>query len=287
MEKDKEIINKIEKEGKTLAFSPLSENLTRMGYGARGLIYIVIGILAIQVALGVSRKLQDQQGALASIGQQLIGRIFLGIVLIGLVGYALWGLIRAFFDPLHKGKDFKGIWERIGFFISALAYAILIPPTYNFIFSKPGAVQNGIQGIQIRNVVSTIFLIPLGKWIVGIIGLIVVVFSLLQVRKALRHNFDEQIKPYSLTSKQTKLVKVLGRVGTVGRAAVVFILGLFLLFAAYNANSAEVKGIDGALLILMHQPYGSWLLGIVSLGLIAFGSYSLLSAFWFKFKKQK
>jgi predicted membrane-bound dolichyl-phosphate-mannose-protein mannosyltransferase len=77
----------------------------------------------------------------------------------------------------------------------------------------------------------------------------------------------------------------MGRVGTIGRAVVFSLIGLFLLFAAYNANSAEVKGIDGALLVILNEPFGHWLLGIVAIGLIAFGFYSLLSAFWFKFKR--
>ena len=101
------VVNEIEKEGKTLAFSPFSENLIRVGYGALGLIYLIIGFLAIKIAFGVSGSLQDQQGAITSIGQQLFGRILLGIVLIGLVGYTLWGLIRAFLILYIKEKILK------------------------------------------------------------------------------------------------------------------------------------------------------------------------------------
>lgn len=285
MKNKKRAINKIKDRSEAIAFSPLLENLTRIGYGARGLIYGTIGILAIKVALGASGSLSDPQGAIAAIGQQLVGRILLGIVLIGLVGYTLWGLIRAFFDPLHKGRDFKGVLERIGFFISAAAYAILILPTYNFIFNMSNAAQNGAQGLDLKNIISTIFLIPFGKWIVGFIGVIVIGVSSYQVYNGVRHNFDQQIKPYALTSKQIKIVKIIGRFGSLARAVVAALIGIFLLFAAYHANSAEVKGIDGALLILLHQPYGSWLLGLVAIGLIAFGCYSLLSGFWFKFKR--
>jgi len=286
MENKQEVVNKIKEEGKTLAFSRISENLARMGYGARGLIYGVIGILAIGVALGISGSLQDPQGAIAAIGKNLFGRILLGVVLIGLIGYVLWGLIRAFLDPLHKGKDFKGILERTGYFISAVAYGILIFPTYNYIFSNPNAAQSGAQVIQLRNIISTIFLIPFGKYIVGIIGVLVLIVGLYQVYQGLRTNFDKQIKPYALTPKQIKVVKTFGRFGTLARAVVFALIGIFLIFAAYQSNSADVKGIDGALLILLHQPYGHLLLGIVAAGLIAFGCYSLLSAFWFKFRRE-
>jgi|SRR3989344_1818222 len=286
MKNKQKVINKIEKEGKSLAFSPLLENLTRLGYAARGLIYSIIGILAIMLVLGISGSLQDQQGAIAAIGQNLIGRILLGIVLIGLIGYSLWGLIRAFFDPLHKGKDLKGVLERIGFFISAVAYSILIPPTYNIIFGMSNAAQNGAQVIQIRNIISTIFLIPFGEWIVGLIGVIVLGVSGYFIYQGIRYNFEQQIKPYALTSKQIKVIKIMGRFGTLARAIVAALIGLFLLYAAFNASSLKVKGIDGVLLILLDQPYGSWLLGVVALGLLAFGIHSLLCGLWFKFKKQ-
>ncbi len=282
---EKKVVKEIKKEGEIIAFSKASEILARIGYGARGLIYGIIGLLAIEVALGTSGSLQDQQGAIASIGQQPVGQILLGAMLIGLIGYSLWGLIRAFFDPLHKGKSKKGIFERIGFFISAVAYAILIPSTYSSIFGASNASQNGAQGVQLRNIVSTIFTIPLGKWIVGIIGLLFLGTGVYQVYRGLKYNFDNQIKPYALNAKQTKAIKTMGRFGTLARAVVFALVGIFLLFAAYSANSSKAKGIDGVLLIILQQPYGHWLLGIIALGLIAFGIYSLLSAFWFKFRR--
>lgn len=285
MKTEQKVINEIKEGSETLAFSKTSETLARIGYGARGLIYGTIGVLAIMLAFGTSGSLKDQQGAIAFIGQQPIGKILLGIVLVGLIGYSLLGLIRAFFDPLHKGKGIKGILLRIGFFISAVVYAMLIPPTYGFIFGTSNAAQNGAQGIQIRNIISTIFLMPFGKWIVGLIGLVVLGIGIYQGYLALRHNFDNQIKPYALTNRQIKIIKNLGRFGTIARAVVFALVGIFLLFAAYNSNSSDVKGIDDALLTILHQPYGVWLLGIVAVGLIVFGCYSLLSGFWFKFKK--
>lgn len=281
----KEVGETIKNEGEKLAFSRVSENLARMGYGARGLIYGVIGFLAIEVALGVSGNLQDQQGALASIGQQPIGKILLGIVLIGLIGYSLWGLIRALFDPLHKGRSLKGIFTRVGYFISAVAYAILILPTYSYIFGGANAAQNGAQGVQLRSIVSTIFLMPLGRLIVGIIGLAFLGTGVYQTYKGVRYKFDKETKMYSLTPKQIKVVKTLGRFGTLARAVVFALAGIFLLFAAYSANSSKAKGVDGVLLVLLQQPYGHFLLGIVAAGLIVFGAYSLVSAFWFKFRR--
>jgi hypothetical protein len=198
----------------------------------------------------------------------------------------LRGLIRTFLDPSHKGKSLKGLFERTGYFISAVAYAILIIPTYNFIFGMSNAAQNGAQSVQLKSIISTIFLMPFGRWLVAIIGLLVLAAGVFQVYKGLRNNFDKQIQPYALTSKQIKILKIMGRFGTLARAVVFALVGMLLLFAAYYSSSGGVNGIDGALLILLFQPYGRWLLGLIALGLIAFGLYSLLSAFWFKFKRK-
>ena len=285
MKSKEKVTDQVIKEVEKLVFNPVVENLTRVGYGARGLIYFIIGLLAIMIIFGFSKGLQDQQGAIAFIGQNIFGLILLGIVLIGLVGYSLWGLIRAFVDPLHKGKSFKGILERTGFFISSVAYAILIIPTYNFIFGMPNGAENGAQIIQFREIINNIFLIPFGKWIVFIIGLAFLGTGFFQIYLGLRHNFDKQIKPYALNAKQIKIIKTIGRFGTLARAVVFSLIGALLLFAAYRSNSLKVRGIDGALLVLMNQPYGSLLLGIIAIGLIALGIYSLLSGLWFKLKK--
>jgi hypothetical protein len=285
MKKQKKVLNKIKKESNTLAFNPITENLTRLGYGTRGMIYGTIGVLALMIALGLSGSLKDQQGVLASIGQQLTGRILLGIVIIGLVGYSIWGFIRTFFDPLHKGKKLWGLFERTGYLCSAMAYAGLILPTYHLIFGMSNAAQNGAQGVQIRNIIDTIFSFPFGKWIVGIIGVIILASGFFQAYQGLRRKFDQHSKPIGLTSKQVKIVKMIGRFGIIGRALVFVLLGVFFISAAYHANSAVAEGFDGALLILLHQPYGHWLLGIVALSLIAFGCYSLINALWFKFER--
>jgi hypothetical protein len=284
--KDRErMVRQIKKGSNALAFNPITENLTRIGYGVRGLIYGTIGVLALMIALGISGSLQDQQGAIASIGKQPLGLILLGIVLIGVVGYSIWGLIRTFFDPLNRGKSIFGLFERAGYFASAVGYANLVLPTYYIMFKMPNAAQNGAQGIQIRSMIATAFSIPLGRWIVGIVGLVILLSGLYQGYLGLRHKFDQNIKPIGLTLRQEKAVKIIGRFGIVGRAVVFCILGLFLMTAAYQANSADAKGLDGALLSVLSQPYGVWLLGILALSLIAFGCYSLMNAFWFKFER--
>jgi hypothetical protein len=271
----------VKKAGQKAAFSPLLETLTRLGYGVRGLIYITIGLLAVQVALGKGGKLASPQGAIAAIGKQPAGTILLWIVLFGIISYSLWGVVRAVFDPLHKGNDLKGLLARGGFLVSAFGYAILVWPTYSYI---TGASQTA-NGSQTQKFIATIMAMPWGRWAIGVLGLGVLAGGLYQIYLGLSAGFERQFQTYDLTSKEVKLVTDIGRFGTSARGVVFAVVGGLIGFAAYRANPSQPIGMDAALTTLVHQPYGIWLLGIVAVGLIAFGFYSMLSALWFRLKR--
>ena len=276
-------INKtgVQQAAKKVEYSPLMEALTRYGYGVRGLIYIVMGLLALQVTLGKGGALASPQGAIAIIGKQPAGMILLWIVLVGLISYSLWGVVRAVMDPLHKGHDAKGLLARAGYLASAFGYAILIIPTYGYI---TGASKTA-NGSQTQKFITKIMTMPWGRWAIGILGLVVLLAGLYQIYQGLSAGFERQFHTYSLTPKEVKLVTGVGRFGTAARGVVLAIVGGLFGLAAYQANPSQQVGMDTALATLLHQPYGIWLLGIVSLGLIAFGIYSMLCALWFRIRR--
>ena len=272
----------VKKAGKKAEFSPLMEALTRVGYGVRGLIYITMGLLAARVALGKGGALASPLAAIAEIGKQPAGMVLLWVVLLGLVSYTLWGVVRALLDPLHKGNDMKGLVERCGFLVSAFGYAILILPTYGYI--KGSSLSS--SGSQTQKLITSIMVTPWGRWAIGIIGLVVLAGGLYQIYLGFKAGFERQFQTYALTPKEVKLVTDIGRFGTVARGVVLAVVGGLISFGAYRANPSQPIGMDTALATLLHQPYGIWLLGIVAVGLIAFGFYSMLSALWFRFKRQ-
>jgi hypothetical protein len=283
------IIDKVQQDGeeevRKAAFSPLVEILTRVGFGARGLIYLMMGVIAIQVAQGGRSTPADQQGVLAAIGEQPLGNIFLIIIMIGLAGYALWSVIRAIFDPLHLGSDLKGLLQRMWFFVSAATYGSLIWPTYNYLTDAAQPAHNGAQTAQTRQFAFTVMMAPWGRWVVGIIGVFVIGVGLAQVYQGFSRKFDKQFQLYALDQRQAVWIERIGRIGTVARGLVFAITGVFLTLAAYYFSPEKARGIDGALIALLQQPYGSWLLSLVGLGLIAFGFYSINGAAWFRFKQ--
>lgn len=271
----------VKKAGQKAEYSRIMEALTRIGYGVRGLIYITMGLLAVQVALGKGGALASPQGAIVAIGKQPAGMFLLWIVLLGLVSYSLWGVVRAVMDPLHKGRDAKGLLARFGFLVSAFGYAILVWPTYGYI---TGASQTA-SGSQTQKFIASIMAMPLGRWAIGILGLAVLAGGLYQIYLGFKADFDRQFQTYALTPKEVKLVTDVGRFGTSARGIVFALVGALISLAAYQANPSQPVGMDTALATLMHQPYGIWLLGVVAIGLIAFGFYSMLSGLWFRLRR--
>ena len=269
------------KAAKQAAYSPTMERLTRLGYGIKGLIYITIGLLAIQGALGTgSTSTADQLGAIQTFSKLPFAQALLWIVLVGLVSYALWGVIRAVLDPFHKGTDTEGLLSRGGYLISAVTYASFVVPTYRLI--QGGRSSSGGGQTQL---VAQIMSMPMGRYIVGAIGLVAIGAGLYQAYTGISSKFEEQFKPYALNAEQYKLAIQIGRFGTIARGIVFALVGFFFFLAAYNSNPGSAQGIAGALSYLDKQPYGLWLLGIVAAGLIAFGIYSLMTAAWFRFRR--
>ena len=270
-----------ESKAQKAANSPLMETLTRIGYAARGLIYITMGLLAVQVALGKGGALASPQGAIAALGKQPAGLVLLWVILVGIIAYAVWGVVRAVFDPLQKGHDTKGLLARGGFLVSAFGYAILVIPTLGYI---TGASQTA-NGSQTQKFIAAIMAMPWGRWAIGILGLCVLAGGLVQVYLGFKSDFDRQFQTYDLNSEEVKLATDVGRFGTSARGVVFALTGVLMMLAAYNANPSQPVGMDTALTTLMHQPYGVWLLAVVAVGLIAFGFYSIMSGLWFRSRR--
>ncbi|HEY3311742.1 MAG TPA: DUF1206 domain-containing protein [Anaerolineales bacterium] len=277
-----EIKGEVKRAGQKAAYSPLMETLARVGYGVRGLIYIVMGLLALQVTFGKGGAPTDMKGAIAAIGRQPGGLVILWVVLIGLISYSLWGIVRAVFDPLHKGHDTEGLLARGGFLFSAASYALLIPGTYGIVTGagrSPGSAGNTSQSM------AKIMASPLGHWAIGLIGLAVIAGGIHQIVQGFNNSFDKQFSTYAMSAQEVKIATQLGRFGTATRGLIFALIGGLLCLAAYQSNPNQPVGLDAVLQKILSQPFGIWLLAIVALGLIAFGIYSMLSAAWFRLKR--
>jgi hypothetical protein len=257
--------------GERVAGSRGFEWLARAGFVARALIYGIIGVLAVEVALGAGGKTTNQQGALKTIAQQPFGKILLGLVAIGLAGYALWRLVRA---VLGRGpEDSDTTSDRVAAFGSGLVYAGLSVVAVEILLGAGGGSSENAH-----KTTAGVFAWPAGTWLVGAAGLVLIAVGLYQAYRGGSKDFLEDSKTEQMSPIVRKWIEWIGVFGHLARAVVFGLVGVFLFAAALDYNPNKAIGLDGALAKLAQNSYGPFFLGLVATGLIAFGLYSLSDA---------
>jgi len=257
--------------GEGFARSTAFEALARAGFVARGVVYAVIGILALKLAFGAGGKITNQQGALHTVANQSFGKFLLTLVAIGLGGYSFWRLLRAAIGHGPGGSD-SG-FDRVVATASGLAYGAMCFVAVQILMGSSG----GSAG-NAKKTTAGVFGWPGGTWIVGLAGAVMIGAALYQGYKGITKKFLEDSKTEEMGPRMKEWI---GRVGTIGHLArmVVFgLVGIFLIKAAVDFRARTAVGLDGALAKVLHQSYGSFMLGIVAAGLIAFALYSLSDA---------
>jgi len=250
--------------------------LARLGYAAKGVVYLIIGGLAAKLAIGQGGAATDQRGALQTIYEQPFGKFLLAVVAIGLLGFALWSFIQAIYDTEGKGRDAKGIIARIGYAAVGVAYAALAFGAYQLVAGTGNVGQGSTASTQ--DWTTTLLKLPAGVALVVIVGLVVLGVALYLFAKAYTAKFQRRLNLAGVSAQLRKFVIFLGRFGYGALGVVFTIVGFFLIVAAIQFNPQKAKGLDSALKELLHLPFGPLLLGIVALGLIAYGVYSFAEA---------
>jgi Domain of Unknown Function (DUF1206) len=234
------------------------------------LIYGIIGVLAFEVAVGHGGKITNQQGALRTVEQHSFGHVLLTLLAIGLGGYALWRLFRAVVGHGPEGAD-SGL-ERLGALGSGIVYALMCAVAVQ-ILTGPGTSGGGS-----KKTASDVFSWPAGRWLVGLAGVVLAGVAIYQFIRGVRHKFLGDSKTEQMAPTVKSWFTIFGTIGHVARAIVFGIVAVFLIKAAYDYKANETIGLDGALGKLYNASGGPLLLGVVALGLIAFGCFSLVEA---------
>lgn len=247
---------------------PWVERFARAGYMAKGIVYAIVGILAIQAAIGAGGQTTGSQGALQKIATQPFGMVMLAIVGVGLVGYSLWRFVQALVDPEDKGSDAKGIGQRLGYAVSGALYGSLAFTAFRIIMGSSSGGGSSEQAITARVLAQ-----PFGQWLVGIGGAIIIGVGLKQIFEGITAKFREKFKLHEMSSTEQTWATHAGRFGLMARGFIFGLMGVFLIRAAYQSDPDETKSLGSALQELAQQPFGPWLLGVVAIGLIAYGIF--------------
>ena len=256
---------------RTALRSPWVERLARLGFAARGIVYALVGILAVQTALGGRRHATDTHGALREIAGKSEALIWL--VALGLFGYALWRLVQGIADPERKGNDPKGLAHRAGMIGIGVIYGGLAWAAAKMAMGA-GDSGGGSQAQWTAKLMS----MPLGRWLVAAVGIGIMIAGGAQIWRGWTEKFRKHLKLQEMDPSEQSLAIHTGKAGMIARGIVFLLSGWFVLQAALRFDPSQARGLSGALDTLSRQPHGQALLGLVAVGLICFGAYSILLA---------
>jgi hypothetical protein len=253
--------------------SPWIEALGRCGHTVIGVVYVIIGLLAAQAARGEGGTTTDQRGALNWIVEAPFGRFLMVAVVVGLAGYAVWRFVQAGYDTEHQGSSPQGLAARAGYLVIGTLYLGTALTAAKLALGWAAEHGNATQ-----DVTAMLLAKPFGQWLVGLLGLAVLGSALFQLYLASSGSFADNLTAHAMTAEQRTWATRAGRFGYGARGIAFGIIGTFLVMAAWHAEPNEARGLGGALSALAEQPFGSWLLLIVALGLVAYGVFSLVQA---------
>jgi hypothetical protein len=258
--------------GEHLERSAAFSLLARAGLVARGVVYVVIGAITIEVAAGAGTRPTDQRGALEVIAHEPLGSVLLVVLAVGLAGYSMWRLARAVLGHGPEERD-SGL-ERIAAGASGVSYLVLCALAIEVLVASGAGGTRNSSSKAAGGVLSW----PAGPVIVAAVGAVFIGVGGYQAYKGLARKFMDTARTDQMSARIRGGYEVLGVAGHLARAAVFALIGYGLIRAAVDYEPSRAGGLDGALRELAHASYGPELLGAVAAGFIAFGAYSAADA---------
>ncbi len=250
--------------------NPVLQVLARVGLVAYGVVHLLIGWLALQLAWGApAGKSPDSAGALKALAQQPFGRILLWLLAVGLLALALWQATEASWGR-HRGDAGNRVRGRIRSGVKAVIYA--------GVGVSALSVAAGSQSKSDEQTTAGVLGWPGGQWIVMAVALVVVGVGVDRVVKGLKRSFSDEIDTSPMTPAARKVVTRVGQFGYIAHGVALIVVGSFVGYAAWTFDAQKAKGLDGALQTILAQPYGRFLLTAVALGFVAYGAFAMLQA---------
>lgn len=241
--------------------------VARIGFASIAVVYMTIGFLALLLALGKGGQAIDQRGAMDAVQRLPAGNVILVGLASGMAGYACWRLLQGFMDLQEKGTKPKALLLRLGYIGSGVAYAFLGVSALKIVFGRPDYSDPG-KGFS-----AWLLSHQFGAVVLGAIGLAVAGWGVAHFVRAHKEKFMKYVNTREMSPGEQRWMRRVGKLGLGARGTVLLTLGFLGVNAARHHNPGQVQGFDGALRELALQPYGTFILGVVAVGLIAYGVY--------------
>lgn len=246
--------------------------IAHAGYLSEGMLYLLIGAFGLLGTIHASRRQNGTQGVLISLSHTPPGDLLLALVALGLASFVTWQLLIAIRDPEHRrDRDQRSRRiVRVGHLLSGALHGFLVIEAMKILFGF-GGTANG-ERTQ-KEWITRAFLLPLGRYIVGTVGIGISLYGLYQCYRAVTRKKDSRV---DLTKARFRpILDALGLFGLLSRGAMFAVIGVHLTRAAWRVHAQYAVGMAGALGTLRQQPYGEWVLGTVTTGLMSYGLWQI------------
>ncbi|UYZ62583.1 DUF1206 domain-containing protein [Hymenobacter weizhouensis] len=246
--------------------------LARFGFAAKGVVYILLGLLALLAATGQQGgQTADKKQAVQTLQGLPGGPLLLGLIAFGLLGYIVWRFTQALRDTEGKGSGVKGIGRRLGYAGSGLLYASLAWYAAQLALRGSSSASNGQQTL-----IAKVLAWPAGEWLILLVGVAIIGGGLYQIYRAYSGSFQKHVNASELPAAQRSIVYRTGQVGYTARGIVMALIGYFFVQAGRHSSAQAAGDTEQAFDLL--STMGPAVLGIVALGLMAYGVYMLVQA---------
>jgi hypothetical protein len=249
---------------------PWLRRYARLGYMARGFVYMIVGILAMMAAAGAGGSKTDTGGAMQSVATVPFGEALLWGLAFSLSGYVLWRIILIINDPEKKGFGIKGIAAKISYLVSGIIYASLSYEAFAIALHAVSGSSNE------KSLSAKLLQLPFGPWLAGIAGIMIIGYGFYEINNAYSGKYKAEFREWKMSKKEIGIAVKAGKIGLTARAVVLFIIGYFVILTAFTSDPDNTIGMDGALAKISAQPFGQIMLGVVAFGLFLYGVYLIL-----------
>lgn len=249
--------------------------LFSFGHIAKGVVYSVIGGVALAGVIKEASNPGGMKDVLRWIQDQPFGQVLLVLMAIGLFSYCIWRWVKAIDDPGHEGSDAEGLVKRTGYAASGTVYGLLAVYAITLV---TGSSSGSGGGTSRQDMLSQILSESWGQILVGVLAIIILGVGIYQFIRGIQEKYMEDLEEHKMDQREHRIYRTLGKAGHIARSVVYGVMAYFLARVALSDNAAQFRGIEGVLEYLGGRAFGTVLLTLVGLGLLLYGIFMFVKA---------